>query len=132
MERLKTALTNYYQMAKQAEEVQRKIEQIVYTMNGVGGISYDTVKAGSEDREHKLLRLMEAKEPYEEILDHLFISMALLRSELKFDTLTEDEELMLRYVYQDGLTYDTVAEKMSYGGKVVVYRKLKSIYRKML
>ena len=131
MERLKTALTNYYQMLKQAEEVEEKIKQIQYTMDGVGGISYDTVKAGTEDRGSKIIRLMDAKEPYEEVLDHLYIAMALLRTELHLDTLTEDEEALLRYALKDRLTYDTIAERLHYSGKVVIHRKLKAIYKKL-
>lgn len=131
MERLKTALANYYQMVKQADEIQKKIDQIQYVMDGVGGIAYDTIKAGNVDREEKLIRLIEKKEPYEEVLDHLYMAMALLRVELRLDTLTEEEETILRYVFLERLAYDTIAKRMNYAGKVAIYRKVKGILRKL-
>lgn len=131
MERLKTALANYYQMVRQAEEVENRIKQIQYTMDGVGGISYDTVKAGVEDRDSKIIRLMEAKEPYEEVLDHLYMSMALIRTELHLDTLEEEDERLLRYAYKDRMTYESIAELLHYSSKTAIYRKLKGIYKKL-
>lgn len=130
MERLKTRLNAYYSMIRQIIEYEEKIKALEYSM-AVGGISYDKITGEGGNRDNELIRYIERKEPYEQVLDKLYIETALLRAELKLDTLDKEELSLLEAVHLERKTYEKIAEDYHYSNKVVIFRKLQRIYKKL-
>lgn len=126
---VKGKFSEYFECLKKIEEINEKLSQIDYNMQGLKGVAFDSVK-GNSDRQHTLIHQMMKKDDLEEERDNLEYTLLSLKNILHISTLSEEDLRMLKYVYQRK-TYTQIARKMHYSGKVVVYRKLKKIYNEI-
>lgn len=128
IQRVKRRLDEYYYYQSSVTELQERIDQIVYVMQGVKGVGFDNVKGIPETMESKIIRLGEQRDSLEAEIDRTEIEMSQIRGELGMDLLEDTEMRMIEMVHRDRKTYEQVAEAIGYAGKGVVWRKMQKIY----
>lgn len=121
---LKNELRNYKQYLKDIDRLREALENLLYEMTGVKGVSFDRISTSYNPQltEEKRLELIDKKEELMIEYQHAMISVKLI--EMKLLKLSDEDRKACLRIMADGESYEKVGTDMGYTS-TGMWRKLK-------